>query len=118
MYFNTEVTSVHGDEVINEIVFKNNKTNDTYSCKSENNFGMFVYVGNSPNTSIFKEELTLDDGGYIVSDDNCKTNIPGVFCAGDVRSKNLRQLVTASSDGAVAAMQAEKYISSFDPCRL
>lgn len=118
VYFNTEVVSVHGDSLINEIVFKNNKTNETYKCKTENNFGVFVYVGNSPNTSVFKEELTLDDGGYIVSDENCNTNVSGVFCAGDVRSKKLRQLVTASADGAVAAMQAEKYISSFNPCRL
>ena len=117
VYFNTEVVAVYGDSLINEIVFKNNKTNETYNCKTDNNFGVFVYVGNSPNTSIFKEVLTLDDDGYIVSNGSCKTNVPGVFCAGDVRSKNLRQLVTASSDGAVAAMQVEKYISSFDPCR-
>ena len=117
VYFNTEVMSVNGDGFINEIVLKNNKTNENYSYKTDKNFGVFVYVGSLPNTSMFKDEVLLDDVGYIVADESCKTNVPGVFCAGDVRTKMLRQLVTATSDGAVAAMQAEKYISSFDPCR-
>lgn len=117
VYFNTEVVSVNGDGFVNEIVFKNNKTNESYSYKTDGIFGVFVYVGNLPNTIIFRNVVLLDASGYIVADESCKTNIPGVFCAGDVRTKMLRQLVTATSDGAVAAMQAEKYIRSFDPCR-
>lgn len=72
--------------------------------------GVFVSIGRSPVTELFKDQLTLDGGGYIVADESTKTNIPGVFAVGDVRTKVLRQVVTATSDGAVAAHYAEEYI--------
>lgn len=73
--------------------------------------GLFISIGRSPVSSIFKEELTLDEQGYIVADESTKTNLPGVFAAGDVRTKALRQVVTAAADGAVAAHFAEEYIN-------
>lgn len=74
--------------------------------------GLFVSIGRKPATELFKNELSLDEGGYIVADETTKTNIDGVYAAGDVRTKALRQVVTAVSDGATAAHFAEEYISS------
>jgi len=73
--------------------------------------GVFVSIGREPITSIFKGKLDLDENGYIIADESTKTNVEGVFAAGDVRTKALRQVVTAASDGAVAAHYAEEYLS-------
>lgn len=72
--------------------------------------GVFIYIGMKPNTAFLKGFLATDDAGYIEAGENTHTAIPGVFAAGDVRAKSLRQLVTAVSDGAVAAMEAEAYL--------
>ncbi|MBQ8914973.1 MAG: thioredoxin-disulfide reductase [Clostridia bacterium] len=72
--------------------------------------GLFVSIGRKPETSLFKEQLALE-GGYIVAGEDTKTSIPGVFAAGDVRTKTLRQIITAAADGAVAATEAERYIT-------
>lgn len=74
--------------------------------------GLFVSIGRIPNTESLMDNLELSDEKYIVSDEECKTNIDGVFVAGDVRTKELRQLVTATSDGAIAATAAIKYLSA------
>ena len=73
--------------------------------------GVFVSIGRKPATELFKDELELDENGYIVAEESTKTNISGVYAVGDVRTKELRQIVTAVADGAVAADQAEKYLS-------
>ncbi len=73
--------------------------------------GVFVSVGRKPESEIFKGEIELDKNGYIVADETTKTNIEGVFAAGDIRTKALRQVVTAAADGAVAAHFAEEYLS-------
>ena len=75
--------------------------------------GIFVSIGRKPATELFEEQLDLDKYGYVVADESTKTNIEGVFVAGDVRSKPLRQIVTAVSDGATAAHFAEEYIANF-----
>ena len=72
---------------------------------------VFVSIGRTPETSLFHENLALDAGGYIVADETTRTNIDGVFAVGDVRTKALRQVVTAVADGAVAAHFAEEYLS-------
>lgn len=74
--------------------------------------GTFVYIGNNPLSDYFKEEVETDPSGYVVASEDTKTNIPGVFAAGDIRTKAVRQIVTAASDGAVAGIMAEKYIVS------
>ena len=74
--------------------------------------GVFISIGMSPVTSLFKDQIILDDIGYIKADESTKTSIPGVFAAGDVRTKLVRQIVTAVSDGAVASYYAEKYLTS------
>lgn len=73
--------------------------------------GVFVSIGRNPSTAFLDDAVTLDDMGYIIADESTKTNIPGVYAAGDVRTKILRQVVTAVADGAVAAHCAEEYIS-------
>ena len=76
--------------------------------------GIFIAIGRTPNTALVKGQLELDESGYIISDETTKTNIPGVFAAGDIRTKPLRQIVTAASDGAVASKFAEEYISELN----
>ena len=73
--------------------------------------GLFISIGRSPATAIFKGQLELDESGYIVADESTRTNIPGVFAVGDVRTKVLRQIVTAAADGAVASHYAEQYLA-------
>ena len=72
--------------------------------------GIFVSIGRKPQTELFKDKLELDAGGYIIADESTKTSISGVFAVGDVRTKTLRQIVTAAADGAVAAYEAEQYM--------
>lgn len=72
--------------------------------------GVFIAVGNQPNTALVQDMLTLDDGGYIPAGETTQTELPGVFAAGDLRAKVLRQIITAAADGAVAATMAEKYL--------
>ena len=73
--------------------------------------GVFISVGRAPATELFRSELALDKSGYIMADESTRTNLPGVFAAGDVRTKALRQVVTAVSDGAVAVHYAEEYLA-------
>lgn len=73
--------------------------------------GVFISVGRAPATELFGESLEFDAGGYIVADESTRTNVPGVYAAGDVRTKELRQVVTAVADGAMAAHYAEKYLA-------
>lgn len=72
--------------------------------------GIFIAIGSVPSTEEIPEEIDRDDSGYILADESCQTNIPGVFVAGDIRTKKVRQLVTAAADGAVAALAAKEYI--------
>lgn len=74
--------------------------------------GAFVYIGNDPQTKLFQGQVNLDETGYIVAGEDTKTNLPGVYAAGDVRTKEIRQIATATSDGVVAAIMAEKYIAA------
>ena len=73
--------------------------------------GLFVAIGRAPATKIYKDLLKLDGNGYIVADEKCRTNVPGIFVAGDVRTKDVRQLVTATADGAVAASAVAEYLN-------
>ncbi len=73
--------------------------------------GLFIAIGQVPDTNIYKELVELDKYGYIVASENCKTNVENIFVAGDVRTKDIRQLITAASDGAVAAINANNYLN-------
>ena len=74
--------------------------------------GIFVAIGNVPNTELIKGQVELDEAGYVPADETTRTKIPGVFAVGDMRNKPLRQIVTAVADGAVASKYAEEYIDS------
>ncbi len=109
--YNSVVKSVSGDSSLKEIVYTNKKTGEdtVYTAESGDTFGVFVFAGYEPETELFKNAVELDQSGYIVTDKNQKTNVDGVYAAGDVCIKNLRQVVTAVGDGALAATELEKY---------
>ncbi len=96
-----------GENRIEAIRIRNTVSGQTEEVACD---GVFVSIGRSPATKIFKDIVGLDDNGYIIADESTKTNIEGVFAAGDVRTKALRQIVTAVSDGATAVYYAEEYI--------
>ncbi len=111
--FNTEILEVGGDQVLNYARFVNNQTGETWRYEvavGDPTFGVFVFVGYIPQSAEYAGQLGLDKYGYILTDENLKTNLDGVYAAGDVRPKTLRQLVTAVADGAIAATEIEKYI--------
>ncbi|MCQ2514956.1 MAG: FAD-dependent oxidoreductase [Ruminococcus sp.] len=108
---NTEVISVSGDNIIKNLKYKNNLTQKISEYNNDKGFGLFVFAGYLPATKPFKNYITLDEQGYIITDRTQKTNIDGIYAAGDVCVKNLRQVVTAVSDGATAATELEKYIT-------
>ena len=112
--WNSVVEEIKGNGLVNEIILKNKETGEVTNHKAEDGMlGVFIFVGYTPITKLFVDKLELDRG-YIETDENMKTKIPGVFAAGDVRVKDLRQVVTATADGAIAAVQAEKYIESLE----
>lgn len=102
------VESINGSETVEAISVKNLKTGE------RNDFtvsGVFIAVGYTPNSDIYKGTVALDDRGYIIAGENCETDVPGIFAAGDVRTKDLRQIVTAAADGANAITAVEKYLN-------
>ena len=110
--WNTVVESVNGDGLLSSMVVRNKKTGErtTITADEEDGmFGLFGFIGYLPKSELFEGQIDLD-GGYIVTDADMKTNVDGVFAAGDIRVKSLRQVVTAAADGAIAAVQAGKYI--------
>lgn len=105
--YNSNVTKLNSDDKLVSIeVTDNNNEKQTIEVS-----GLFVAVGRIPENENFKDLIDLDESGYIKSDENCHTNIDGIFVAGDNRVKDLRQLVTATSDGAIAASEAINYIN-------
>ena len=113
--FNTEVVEAVGDDLLRSVKLINNVTNETseyFPPKEDGTFGIFVFVGYQPQTDVFKNKVDMDRWGYILTDENMKTNVEGVYAAGDLRPKMLRQVVTAVADGAIAATDAEKYVAS------
>ena len=114
--WDTVVEEVDGDELLNKMTLKNVKTGEltTFEADEEDGlFGLFGFIGMIPNSTLFEGQINMEHG-YIKTDDNMHTNIEGVYAAGDIRVKSLRQVVTAAADGAIAAMQAEHYISNLD----
>ena len=110
--WDTVVESVDGDGLLSSMVVRNKKTGErtTITADEEDGmFGLFGFIGYLPKSELFEGQIDLD-GGYIVTDADMKTNVDGVFAAGDIRVKSLRQVVTAAADGAIAAVQAGKYI--------
>ena len=106
--FNHEIEEVIGENVVEGIRVKNNLNQENSEIKVT---GLFIAIGHSPNTGIFKGLVEMDDSGYILTDKtSTKTNIPGVFAAGDVQDKDYRQAITAAGTGCMAALDAERYL--------
>ncbi len=101
------VTEVIADQFVSGVKVKSRKDDSEREIACD---GVFVAIGNVPNTDLIKGQVELDEAGYVPADETTKTNIPGVFAVGDMRAKPLRQIVTAVADGAVAAKFAEEYI--------
>ena len=106
--YNSEVTNINYDEKITSI----DVTNKDGSTRNISIEGLFVAIGRTPENNLFKDLVDLDEYGYIISDEKCHTSVSGIYTAGDNRKKDVRQLVTATSDGAIAATEAIKYINS------
>lgn len=107
--WDTVVDEIYGENEVQGINVSNVKNNEKKEIEVD---GIFVAIGIVPNSHIFEKHLQLDDGNYIVATEDCKTSVEGVFVAGDVRTKALRQIVTAVSDGANAITSIEKYLAT------
>ena len=106
--WNSAVTELLSEGKLTGVKVKNLVTGEETTLEVD---GLFVSIGRTPETALVKGQVELDESGYIVSDESTRTNLPGVFAAGDVRTKALRQVVTAASDGAIAAHYAEEYLN-------
>lgn len=104
---NTVVTQLLHEDKLTGVALQNVQTGEKTLLEMD---GLFISVGRSPATELFTGQLELDEGGYIVADESTRTNLPGVFAVGDVRTKAVRQIITAAGDGAVAAWYAEEYL--------
>ncbi|MEG2001408.1 MAG: FAD-dependent oxidoreductase, partial [Evtepia sp.] len=105
--WNSVVTDILQETNVTGVRVRNKKTEEVTVIPCD---GIFVAIGNLPNTDLVKDQITLDEGGYVIADETTQTNIPGVFAIGDMRKKPLRQIVTAVADGAVASKYAEEFI--------
>ncbi len=105
--WDTEVKEIRGEDQVEELLIYNKKTEETKSISVS---GVFMAVGTIPNTAIVKDFVDMDEKGYIIADERCATSVCGIYAAGDVRTKQLRQIITAASDGANAVTSIEQYL--------
>lgn len=105
--WNSVVTEIRGGESVEEITIRDVKTQEERVLKVN---GVFIFIGVRPNSLFVKDLLDLDANGFIITNENMETNVPGIFAAGDVRRKLLRQVITACADGAIAVYSAENYL--------
>jgi len=105
--WNHELQEIKGNEKISEINIINNKTKETTNLDVD---GVFIGVGTTPNSELLKGKVDIDEKGFIIANEDCETNIPGIFAAGDVRKKSLRQIITGAADGAISVYAAERYL--------
>lgn len=107
--WSSEVVEIQADQFVSGVKVKNRKDESVREVACD---GVFIAIGNIPNTELFKGQVELDEAGYVLADETTKTNLSGVFAVGDMRKKPLRQIVTAVADGAVASKFAEEYIDN------
>lgn len=105
--WNSTVTQLHRGEKLTGIRIRNVNSGEETDLECD---GLFVSIGRSPATDLVRGQLELDEAGYVIADESTRTNLPGVFAVGDIRTKALRQIITAASDGAMAAHFAEEYL--------
>lgn len=107
--WNSKVTKLYGEEVLNSIQVTNIRDQKIVDLEMN---GLFVAIGSNPSTELVKDLVNLDQQGYIIADESCKTSVDGIFAIGDIRTKGVRQVLTAAADGAVSIYEAEKYLIS------
>ena len=105
--WNAEVTQVLGQETLTGIKLRDVNTGAESELPCD---GLFISIGRRPETALVSGQLALDENGYVLADETTRTNLPGVFAVGDVRTKDLRQIITAAADGAIACHFAEEYL--------
>ena len=105
--WNSTVTKLNGDEKLSGIQVTNTNENKIFELEMD---GLFVAVGSSPSTELVKDLVELNKNGYIIADESCKTSVEGIFAIGDIRTKSVRQVLTAAADGAVSIYEAVKYL--------
>lgn len=113
--YNTSIKEIHGDPLVNKLILVDNKTGEESEYLADEDdglMGVFVFVGTDPQSEIFKGQVEMTDNGNIITDELMRTNIPLVYAIGDVRDTPLRQVVTAASDGSIAAVTIEKEIKT------
>jgi thioredoxin reductase (NADPH) len=108
--YDTVIKEVKGDGILESMIVKDGTVAEIKADPADGTFGIFVFIGYTPATELYQGKLKLNEKGYIITDEDMKTSVEGVFAAGDIREKSLRQVVTAAADGAIAAVQAGKYI--------
>lgn len=109
--WNSEVRHGFGEKKLEKIEIENLETKEKQLIDVD---AVFVYIGHTPRTELYKEFLDVDNYGNILTNENCETKIDGIFAAGDVRAKRFRQLTTATSDGTIAALMAEEYLKNLN----
>ncbi|MDD5169020.1 MAG: thioredoxin-disulfide reductase [Syntrophales bacterium] len=107
--WDTVVTGIHGEELVEAVTLKNVKTGEVTEMQTDS---VFVFVGTLPSSEFLNNSVALDKDGFIIANKEMETNVPGIFAAGDVVSKRLRQIASSVGEGAVAAFNAEKYLES------
>lgn len=106
--WDSEVRRINGESFVKSIMFENLKSKETKEIEAD---GLFIYIGTQPKSELFKGVIDLNNNGYILADEDMRTSLPGVFAAGDVRDKKIRQIATATGDGVIAGIMAERYIN-------
>lgn len=106
--WNSVLLAVEGGDLVEKIRIRSQKEETEREIPVE---GVFIAVGMHPETEVYKELVLCDENGWVIAGEDCKTNVPGIFAAGDIRTKRLRQIVTAVADGACAVDSAERYLS-------
>ena len=115
-FWDSVVEELYGEDILQGMTVKNVKTGEVRNVDADEDdgmFGLFGFIGTVPNSELFKGIVDMDERGYIKADEDMHTNIKGVYAAGDVRIKSLRQVVTAAADGAIAAVQVERSMSDY-----
>ncbi len=109
VYLQSPIQEIIGDDFVTGVIALDKESGKTFTVNAE---GVFVEIGHIPNTEMFKDILKLNDHGEIIVDRKCHTNVDGIFAAGDITDNPYKQIITAASDGAVAALAATEYINS------
>ncbi len=109
-YLNHRLLEIHGDKTVQSVLVEDRKSGQKKELSAD---GVFIWIGLNPNTEFIKGKLALTDWGYVVTDSDMQTSVPGVYAVGDLREKSVRQITTAVADGTIAAQSALKYLEQF-----